>query len=63
MAKSETKTPTAVPANKPSKKEVAPPEITAQSAAEPSDMVIREIMIQKNVSRDKAIEILKNPSK
>jgi hypothetical protein len=29
---------------------------------EPDELVIKEIMIQKNVSREKAIEILKNPS-
>jgi hypothetical protein len=29
---------------------------------EPDELVIKEIMIQKSVSREKAIEILKNPT-
>ena len=29
---------------------------------EPNEMVIREIMVQKQCSREKAIEILKNPT-
>jgi len=51
MAKSETKKPE------------APTQITAKPVAEPTEYVIKEIMVQKNVSREKAIEILKNPSK
>lgn len=30
---------------------------------EPSELVIKEVMVQKNVSRERAIEILKNPTK
>lgn len=30
---------------------------------EPSELVIKEMMGQKNCSREKAIEILKNPSR
>ena len=30
---------------------------------EPSEMVIKEMMIQKQVTRDEAISILKNPKK
>lgn len=45
------------------KKAAPPPELAAQPQAEPSEQVIKEIMIQKNVSRERAIEILKNPTK
>lgn len=30
---------------------------------EPTDLVIKEVMVQKNVTREEAIQILKNPSK
>lgn len=35
----------------------------ARTGYEPSEMVIREMMVNKNVSREQAISILKNPSK
>lgn len=57
---------------KPESKETKPPtattfnkkEVVAEKQEEkpiPSEMVVREIMIQKNVSRERAIEILQNP--
>lgn len=30
---------------------------------EPSELVIKEVMVQKSCSRERAIEILKNPTK
>lgn len=48
------------PVDKPADK---PVEITAKAVAQPSELVIKEIMIQKNVSRDEAINILKNPTR
>lgn len=56
MAKS-----TSTPKTQPQKKS-PPPQLNAKPQAEPSELVIKEIMIQKGVSRERAIEILKNPS-
>lgn len=36
---------------------------TTNIPEEPSDLVIKEIMVQKNVGREEAINILKNPTK
>lgn len=47
----------------PAKTPEPPPEIKATPQAEPSEQVIKEIMVQKGVTRERAIEILKNPSK
>lgn len=33
-----------------------------ESNYQPSELVIKEIMFQKNVSREEAIKILKNPT-
>lgn len=45
-------------------KDTKPVEISAkvERPAEPDELVIKEIMIQKNVTREKAIEILTNPT-
>jgi hypothetical protein len=48
-----------------SEKTVKPVEIASKNnheGKEPDELVIKEIMVQKNVSREKAIEILKNPT-
>lgn len=37
-------------------------EIENLPETDPTELVIKEIMIQKNVDRDEAINILKNPS-
>lgn len=37
--------------------------IAAEPAYEPSEQVIKEIMVQKQVSRDQAVRMLKNPTK
>lgn len=46
-------------------KEVKQVEIASKTSydkKEPDELVIKEIMVQKNVSREKAIQILKNPT-
>lgn len=57
------KSPAPAPKTSGAKAPPPPPEMKAKPAAQPSELVIREIMIQKSVSREKAIEILQNPSK
>lgn len=38
------------------------PPVKKAAPYEPTELVIKEIMVQKNVTREKAIEILKNPT-
>lgn len=63
MAKAAKKTVKVEPAKSEPIKSAAPPpptELKSETPPELSDFVIKEIMIQKNVSKEEAIKILKN---